>query len=373
MKKILVLYASYGNGHKSIGLNIENYYKNLGYEVESIDVLSYSLKILGPFTKNISNMLMTKFPSIWSLLYFAFDNRVSSSIYQKCSLKLFDNKELKKKIIDFKPDLVFATHFYGSGLIAKYEKENLLKTKLITIVTDYKAHDAWLKDIKNTDAIVVSNESEKKKLLKCGFNENQIQVSGIPILLSDPTLNKAELLKKFKLKGDRPIILFFLGGGEGATNNLKYFKALVKENVNADILLIAGKNEKAKLKALEIVNKYHANNVLIHGFVNNINDFYSVCDFVITKPGGAQSTECLYYRKPMILIKGNGGQEIANKNFLIKNGYALGFVFTYGFVKQVKRMLNEKKLLRQMVEKIDNVQQEKAMERLYKISKKIMK
>lgn len=372
MKKLLVLYASYGSGHKSVGLNIKKYYEKNGYEVMDIDLLSYSLPILGEFSKNFSETLMTKIPSVWSLLYFAFDNRLTASIYQKFSLKLFDNKDLRDTILNFNPDLVIATHFYGSGLIARYKKRRLISPKLITVITDYKAHDVWFKDVKNTDAIVVSHNEEKRRLLKHGFKNKQIWTSGIPILpINENISDKTKLIKKFNLNEELPVILFFAGGGNGATNNLKYLYTLIKSGVKANVLFIAGKNKKAKSKALELVKKYNAQNIKVFGFVNVV-DFYNVCDFVITKPGGAQITECLYYRKPMILIKSNGGQEIENRLFLLKKKYALGFITPYGFVKQVKKLVNQKKLLNKMVKNIDKIKQEKSMEKLFNKSEKIL-
>lgn len=372
MKRLLVLYASYGSGHKSVGLNIKKYYEEKGYEVMDIDLLSYSLPIIGSFTKNISETIMTNVPGVWSLLFYAFDNRLTGTIYQKVSLKLFDNKKLREQILDFNPDLVIATHFYGSGLVAKYKHNGIINPKLITVVTDYKAHDAWLKDIKNTDAIVVSHNEEKKRLIKYGFKNKQVWTSGIPILSNDNAFDKSELLLKFKLKGKRPVILFFAGGGNGALNNLKYLKTLIKEDVNAEILFVAGKNKKAKNKALEYVKRYNAKNVKVFGFVN-VEDFYRVSDFVITKPGGAQVTECLYYKKPMILIKSNGGQEIENRLFLLKKGYALGFITHYGFVNQVNKLINQEKLLNKMIKNIDKIKQEKSMEKLFQNSEKLLK
>ena len=374
MKKLLVLYASYGSGHKSVGMYIRDYYAERGYVVETIDLLAYAMPVLGSFTKKANEFLMTRIPSLWSLLYFAFDNRLTANVYQKFTLRLFDNKNLRETIVNFNPDLVVATHFYGSSLIAKYKEKGILNSKLVTVITDYKSHDVWLKEVKTTDAIVVSSYEEKLRVMKYGFKSNQIYTSGIPILPNAlENVDRVSLFKKFKLSGNRPVILFFCGGGNGATNNLKYLKALLKEEIDAEILLIAGKSKKAKEKAHEIVNRYGAENVKIYGFVTNIAEFYKVCDFVITKPGGAQVTECLYYRKPMILIKSNGGQEIGNRVFLIKKGYALGFLSIIGFVKNVKKLLVQEKVLNKMIKNIDKLKQEKSMEKLYGLSEKLLK
>ncbi len=372
MKKLLINYATYGTGHRAVAMYIKEYFENKGYEVKTIDLLAYSIPILGPLTKVVNEFLMTKFPSIWSLVFFASNNKLTGTLYQKMSLKLFDNKKLRKEIINFNPNIVINTHFNGSNLVAKYKRFGLINAKLVTVVTDYKSHELWINEVKDTDAIVVSSMEEKRKLLGYGYKARQIYTSGIPL---NPIINEKQsnkLLRKYKLKAEKTI-LFFLGGGNGATNNLKYLRALLKEKVKANILVIAGKNKKAKAKAESYVKRYNVKNVKVFGFVTNIVDFYLTSDFVITKPGGAQVTECLYFKKPMILIKSNGGQEIGNRTFLKKKGYALTSLTSKGFVKCVLKLLNNEVTLNKMKKSIEKINQEKSMEKLFELSEKLLK
>ena len=374
MKKLLITYASYGSGHKAVGMYIKDYFEARGYEVMTIDLLNYAIPVIGSFTKVANEFLMTKIPSMWSLLYFAFDNRLTCPIYQKTSLKMFDNKKLRKEIVDFNPDLVIATHFYGSSLIAKYKKNNIINPKLITVVTDYKAHEIWLKEVKNTDAIIVSGVDEKRKLMKYGYTFKQIYTSGIPIMpVYDLNISREKLIKKFKINKNYPTVLFFCGGGNGALNNLKYLKAILKSENKFNLLVIAGKNKKAKEKSLDYVKKYNKKNAKVFGFVTNIAEFYMVSDLVITKPGGAQVTECLYFKKPMMLIKSNGGQEIENRLFLIKKGYAVASWSIYGFLKKFDRMISDNRILSKMSLKISKINQEKSMDKLFNTSEKLLK
>ncbi len=41
MTKILIAYATYGNGHKSAAESVYNYLKDKGYELKIIDILEY--------------------------------------------------------------------------------------------------------------------------------------------------------------------------------------------------------------------------------------------------------------------------------------------------------------------------------------------
>lgn len=372
-KKILIPYATYGSGHKSIAMYIKKYFENTGkYECLTIDLLDYSLPFLGKFTRFSSNNLMTKFPFLWSLLYFGFDNKLSTYITSNMTIKIFDNKKLRKRVTDFNPDITISTHFWGTDIINRFNKKGLIDSKIISVVTDYIAHDVWLKSLKDIDAIIVSGFDEKLKFLFNGFKNKQIYTTGIPISPElTYNLNKEELKNKYKINNKKKTVLFFVGGGDGALFNLIYFKELLKNNYNCNILFVAGRSKKAYNKAKEYVKKYKRKNVKVFGFVTNINELYYISDFVITKPGGVQVTECLLFSCPMLLIKGNGGQEIGNKRFLIKKGYAKSAYNKYTFNKNFKVLLTNDNLRNKMKKNISKIEQSKSMEKLFKIVEKL--
>ena len=372
-KRVLIPYATYGNGHKSIANYIKNYFEENGeYECLTLDLISYSLPILGKMSRKTSNFIMSKIPGIWSIIYYAFDNKLSTYISSGFYLKIFDNKNLRKVIREFNPDITVATHFWGTDIINKYNKKGITDSKIVTVVTDYKAHDFWLKSLKGIDAIIVSSFEERLHLLKKGFKNKQIHTTGIPIspeIISDE--KKQELIKKFKLKTNKKTVLFFAGGGQGALLNLIYFKEILKNKYDCNILFIAGKNNKAYLKAKEYVKRYNFKNAHIYGFVTNINEFYQVSDFVITKPGGVQVTECLYFERPMLLIKSNGGQEIENRSFLVKKGYAKSAKTIFSFNRYFKELLSNDKLRKKMEKHISKINSKESMEKLFKIVEKL--
>lgn len=372
-KRILIPYATYGSGHKTIANYIKDYFEQNGeYECLTIDLINYSFPIIGTFSKKVTENLMTKLPSIWSLIYFVFDNKISSYVSGKINIKLLDNKKLRNDIIEFNPDITIATHFFGSDIINYYNKKGCTDSKLVTVVTDYKSHDFWLNNIKQTDAIIVSSFEERLNLIKKGFKNKQIYTSGIPICMD--TLNNLKvdnLLKKYKCNNNKLNILFFVGGGNGALINLVYFKELLKNNYNVNILFVAGRNKDAERKAKEYVKRYKNKNVKIFGFVSNINELYKISDIVITKPGGAQITECILFNKPMILIKSNGGQEIYNRKYLTRNGYAKWARTKNVFNKEINLLINDDKERYKMIKKISKIKQEKSIEKLFKIVEKL--
>lgn len=372
-KKVLIPYATYGSGHKAIAEYIKNYFENTGkYECMTIDILQYALPILGTFTKISNEALMTKLPFVWSLLYYSFDNKLTTYVSSNLTLKIFDNKKLKNEIINFNPDITIATHFWGTDIVNKYNKKGLINSKIVTVVTDYKAHEYWLKALTGIDAIIVSSIEERINLLKRGFKNKQIYTSGIPIIPSmKVNLDKEKIKKKLKINNNKKTVLFFVGGGNGALLNIVYFKEILKNNYDCNVLFVAGRNKNAEKLAKELVKKYNSKNVNVFEFVTNINELYYISDFVITKPGGAQVTECLLFECPMLLIKSNGGQEIENRRYLIKKGYAKSAFSKASFNNRFKELLLNDKLRAKMKKNISKIEQNKSMEKLYKIVEKL--
>ncbi|HAB66121.1 MAG TPA: hypothetical protein DCE23_02015 [Firmicutes bacterium] len=375
-KRILLTYAMYGNGHRAIAQYIESYFKQQDPELEilAIDLLKYSTPILGGVSQKVTDFFLLKFPTGWSFIYNLFDTKISSAIANQTSLSLFKNKKMKKVIEDFNPDLTISTHFFGSSLIDYYNRKGVIHSKLITVVTDYEAHSLWLKGYKREQAIVVGDKDEVNYLIKKGVEKSKIKPIGIPI---NPIVNSdfdvIKATKKYGFTGERPICLFFGGGGNGGTLSLPYIRKIIKSNLNIDFIYVAGKNQDSKEKVDKWIADYNAKNIKTLGYVNNVPELLQICDFVVSKPGGAQSTESLYFKKPIIMINCSGGQEVANYRYFVKNGYGRHFRTLYMFNKFIKKISDDPSVIEKMKQNMAKNKNDKAMEKLYDIAVKIMK
>lgn len=375
-KRILLTYAMYGNGHRAIAEYIESYFKSQDSELEilAIDLLKYSTPILGRCSQKMTDFFLLKFPLGWSLIYDIFDTKLSSEIATKASMKLFKNKNMQKIITDFNPDLTISTHFFGSSLIDYYNIKGITHSKLITVVTDYEAHSIWLKGYKREEAIVVGDKDEVKYLVKKGVDKDKIKPFGIPINpITNSNFNVKEAREKYGFKGKRPICLFFGGGGNGGTLSLPYIKGIIKNNLNIDFIYIAGKNEKSKAKVDKWIKEYNAKNIKTLGFVNNVPELLQICDFVVSKPGGAQSTESLYFKKPILMINCSGGQEIANYKYFERNGYGKRFKTAYFFNRYMKQVSANPKMITKLQNQMASNTNNEAMKKLYKLAMDILK
>lgn len=375
-KRILLTYAMYGNGHRAIAQYIESYFKEQDPELEilAIDLLTYSTPILGGISQKVTDFFLLKFPIGWSFIYNLFDTKISSALASQTSMSLFKNKRMKKVIADFNPDLTISTHFFGSSLIDYYNRKGVIDSKLITVVTDYEAHSLWLKGYKREQAIVVGDKDEVGYLIKKGVDKSKIKAIGIPINpITKSNFDVEKATKKYGFTGERPICLFFGGGGNGGTLSLPYIRKIIKSNLNIDFIYVAGKNQDSKDKVDKWISEYKCKNVKTLGFVNNVPELLQICDFVVSKPGGAQSTESLYFKKPIIMINCSGGQEVANYKYFVKNGYGRRFRTSYMFNKFINEISENPSIIEDMKKNMSKNKNDKAMEKLYKIAIKFLK
>lgn len=375
-KRILITYAMYGNGHRAVAEYIEKYFKKQDPELEilAIDLLKYSMPVLGTLSQKITDFFLLKFPAGWSTIYNVFDHKISSEVASYMSSGLFRNKRMKKVITDFDPDMTISTHFFGSSLIELYNRKGYTNCKLITVVTDYEAHSLWLKGYKDEEAIVVGDKDEVKYLVKKGVEPKIIKPLGIPIHpVSSNDFDPKDAIKKYGFSGKRPICLFFGGGGNGGVLSLPYIKEVIKSNLNIDFIYVAGKNQNSKAKVDAWIEEQGAKNIVTLGYVNNVPELLQMCDFVVSKPGGAQTTESLYFKKPIIMINCSGGQEVGNYKYFERNGYGRRFRFPFTFMNFMKEISKHPKVLDKMRKNMEKNKSEKAMSKLYDIAIKALK
>lgn len=347
-KKVLIIYAPYGSGHKSIAEKINNYFvENSDLEVKVLDVAKYS-NILGRASIKIFDIFTRhSFHKTFSFIYDIADNRLASLQQMKLVKKLFDNQSLRDEIVSFNPDLTISTHFFGGNIISYYNKLGLTHSLIMTIITDYVSHSYWRKDHESQDAFVVANDIMKNAMEKKGISAKKIYAFGLPFdrKQMEAKASKEETYFRYGIDASRKTYLFFGGGAMGSMATFDYLKALIAKNYPINIIFISGKNTKLEEKAKRYVRKKQVSNVKVLGFTKDVYSLLNISDVVISKPGGATLTECIDMRVPLILIPGNGGPEKYNAKYIAKKKYGCKVMWAFGLVRAVKKTIDNPKLV----------------------------
>ena len=374
MKKILIFYASYGSGHKTVANYIYNSLKEKDYDVSVIDLLDYS-NFVGKVSTFLFNLnIKYKSSLIYSGLYKLFDNKVTTKPYKSVFKKIINTSLLENRIIEFEPNLIISTHFFGTTIKSILDEKGLINSKLISIITDYTSHELWEKDDKDNDYYVVANKMIKNSLVSKGVDKNKIFDYGIPVSNIFKHIDDNRLLKKkFKVNNTLKTILFFGGGSLGSNYTYHYLRRLLECNYECNIIFVCGKNIKLKKKCDEYLKNNYKENVQIYGFTNEVNSLISIADFVITKPGGISVTECLNIGVPLLLIPGNGGQEVYNAKYVIKNGFGTYARNSKSLCKNVNKLLESDRYLEKYKKNIMRYGHNNSLDKLEKLVDKTLR
>ncbi|MCI8761150.1 MAG: hypothetical protein HFJ34_08650 [Clostridia bacterium] len=327
MKNILIFYASYGGGHLNAAKSIHEYIlkNHKDNHIELIDCMKYVNKTVEKISTAAYREAAKKAPWVWGRIY------NDSQKGPLAHLSTRSNKIMAIKLLrllrEKKPDLIISTHPFSSQMCTYLKRKGKITAKIATVMTDFAPHDQWLVGSNFTDYFFVANDKMKDYLIASNIPKKNIFVTGIP--LSNRFLQKYDrkkVLDDFQLDDHKKNILFFGGGefGLGKTRTFEILDNLIHVSDDMQIIAIAGKNEKMKLKFEEIVQKNDAKNrVKILSFTNQVPELMSICDVVVTKPGGMTTTESLASYLPMIIINPIPGQEEENAQFLEDKGVGI--------------------------------------------------
>lgn len=374
-KRILVMYARYGSGHKTIATYVANYIKehNNDVDVMLLDMTEYANGI-GKFSVKIMDFVTRYRPErLFDTCYEILDHKLPSIGHNKFAKKSYDNKNLRKVISEFNPDVTVSSHFYCSSIITYYNSINLINSKLLTIITDYRTHEWWTRNHKKENGFIVGNEMVRQELISRGIDGKKVYAYGLPLNINEINRldDEEKILKRYNLSGTRKIYLFFGGSTAGSMYYYDYFKTIAKLNINADIVFVSGKNAKLKNKCEEYVKEKNIKNIRVLGFTNDVFNLMKISDLVISKPGGATVTECLEMHRPMLLVPGLGGQEKYNAKFISKKKYGIRVKNLLMFKIWIKRLEENPELITKMHKRMNSQKENKSVEKINNLVMKI--
>lgn len=325
MKKIIVIYATAGIGHKKAAMAVKQALDETASgeaQVTLIDALDYTNDFFKWSYLKAYLLMVNKMPLFWGLMYYITDNFYVNLIVS--ALRRFNNWLNSFKLADYlireAPDVVISTHFFASEVISDMRKRKALNTHLITVVTDYRLHSWWVSDF--VDTYVVASEAAREDLLRWKTPPSRIKVLGIPIEpVFSKDVNKSEVLKKAGLQ-EGVFTILVIGGGFGVGPIEDIVKAINGISREVQVIAICGHNEElvGKLEAIEAGMKAR---MKVLGFVNNVYEYMASSDILISKSGGITVSESLAKELPMIVISPIIGQETRNSDFLINSGAGL--------------------------------------------------
>ncbi|MFA5410463.1 MAG: glycosyltransferase [Candidatus Omnitrophota bacterium] len=309
--KIIITYASAGAGHFKAAKAIYDYLKDRSPETDTeiIDSLEKTAAFFRYAYIRGYSFTIRRAHFFWGLAYRLTDSgffykfiRAAVSLINRLNTKSFSDFLIREN-----PEFIISTHFLSSEIAAYLKKGGRIKSRLITIITDFGVHPFWISDA--TDIYGVACDFTERQLLLKGVDKARIKEFGIPV---DTKFLKryarAETAGKLGIDGNKFTVLIMTGSfGLGPIKDI--VKLLYRD---VQILVICANNKKlyTDLKKAEFPG------VKVFGFVDNAHELMAVSDTIITKPGGLSISEILNMELIPVFISAIPGQERINAQAL---------------------------------------------------------
>ncbi len=322
--RVLILSASTGNGHISAARALEAVCKSQGLEVAMADTLDYAPKAYRLWYAGGYEALVRWIPAAWGLLYRDSDKNSASFRFQT-RLDVVLLKRLDALVRSFQPDWVLCTHSLPQPRLALLKSQGE-PFKMGIVITDLHPHLMWLRG--EPDAFFVPNEWSKRRLVeRLPVAESRITITGIPV---HPAFGAREARGEARLsaglESDIPVILVSAGGIGGGPFE-EVVQLLQKSETPLQAVVICGRNAglHAHIAHALAQNPSRAGvKIILKGYISlqEMATLMHAADFMIGKPGGLTSSECLVAGCPLIIYAPFmiPGQEEDNARSLVENG-----------------------------------------------------
>lgn len=334
--KILILTAATGGGHLRASSALKSYILETqeDCEVEIVDTLKYISPLLDKTVTEGYEAMAKRTPKLFGSLYKSTNRGKSKTTYFFCNIF---RKYLMPLVEEFRPDAIISTHPFATEMISLLKEDGKITAPLICVMTDYGPHRAWIHPY--VDSYIVSNEGMVDTMAKMGAPREKIHPYGIPVEESFyEKMDRAEVLRQLGLSPDKPTVLI-MAGSFGVSNILRIYNNIIKVNLDFQIIVITGKNE----RLYEAFNKLILRNsrqkplrdvsvklkpkpskpTKVLFFTNEVHKYMQISDLIITKPGGLTVSEALACNLPMAIFDAIPGPEMENAEFLIDNNMAV--------------------------------------------------
>ncbi len=316
-KKILILHANAGAGHRKAAEAVFNGLKARGYANASIaDALEHT----NPFFKKAYpagyEFMVGKLPKLWATFFEVTDKDWAQPAFQgvRRVYNGLNSMPLVKLVKEGEYDTIVTAHFLSTEVVGDLRASGQLPdTRLVTIVTDYDVHKIWFS--KGVDLYLVASDYTKRRLAAIGVPQDRIAVTGIPLDEKFTVVrDRATLCRKMGLKeGAFTVLLSTSSFGFGPIEELA---DLLRDQ---QLIIITGNNKALLARLMAKGNPLHK----AYGFVDNMEELMAVADVMLTKPGGLSITEALANGLPLIFFSAIPGQEAGNVKVLAQHGVGL--------------------------------------------------
>ena len=310
-KRILILTASFGEGHNSAARGVRDGLARVAPDQTEVELRDLLAEVYGPLNDFIRRAYLTllNFASpLWGVVYRWFDREKD---FDREFERLVRLKNHFAALLDrFRPNVIVCTFPVYSNVLRRILTENpgiFSDCKSVVIVTDsITINAAWYRCA--ADYFCVANEQSATALRRGGVAPEKIKTFGFPV--SPKFADLAE---------DRPMpssnsncrVLYMINAAKRSAPEL--VRMLAK--LDLDLTVTIGRNDELRT-AIEAAADAHP--IKIIGWTDELPRMMRENHLLIGKAGGATVQETIAAKCPMIINHVVAGQEEGNARLIVE-------------------------------------------------------
>ncbi len=342
-KKFLFLYIQAWGGHISAARAIAKYMDQHYADIVDpilIDWFTEAPRRLKKIIIDGYKKSQTTGQRVYEFLYRLNEHRLFAKISQMLLCR-FVQWYIKKVILQQRPTQMVILHFFLVRPTIQMLKKLKINIPITTIITDPFSINRLRVIEKNVDYIVFS-ERARDTAVKRGVPHHKIRIH--PTILKQEfshPLSAEQIIEKkksFGLSLEQKTI-FIMWAGDGIPKGEKILQELVDTKIDAQIMIVCGKNQKLERQASKIASQHPEYIIKIFGFVDFMYDLVNISDIIITKWWPATIMEILMMKKIPVINSYIRWQEKWNMEFVVDNNVGFYEPNVHKMVKIVHDMM----------------------------------
>ncbi len=322
MKKIIILTADYGYGHRSTANAIaqalrETYGQDC--EVEIVNPLDDPrAPVFLHDNQNDYDRLVREMPDLYRVGYQVGDTQVISRMVNTTWTVMLFNA-LREIIRQKQPDVIVCTYLFFQGILSAVFATEKRHIPLLTTVTDLATvNNLWFHPV--ADLCLVPTQTVYQLAIKAGLAPDRVKITGIPVRPELVIENQDQVTLRQNL-GWRPDLFTVLAVGSKRVEHLyDSLRALNHSGLPVQLVVAAGGDDELYQRLQN--TEWHVE-TRCYNFVAEMGTFMRAADCIVSKAGGLTVSEALACGLPMILIDVIPGQETGNSDHVVSGNAGL--------------------------------------------------
>jgi processive 1,2-diacylglycerol beta-glucosyltransferase len=314
-KRILIMSASFGGGHRSAAEALVRYYNEHYPDRVETRVIDFFDEFM-PGVNVLARFAYTQSVQFFPAGYGAFFE-VSNLLPQNPvidELKLGGFARASEYLDAYAPHAVISVFPVAGGVVSDVKQQWPMVSA--TVITDYGAHNQWLHP--STDLYFVACKEVREDLVVRGISWDRVVVSGIPVHEKfSEEVDRVACRKEFRLADRFTALLTAAAGSVGDVQDVA--ERLAERGVQ--VAAVTGSNRRLQRRLETLESKQPL--VRVFGYSHEMNKMMRAADVLVGKAGGLTVSEALAMGLPLIIFNPVPGQELFNVDFLVNYGAGL--------------------------------------------------